>query len=176
VKNLCFTLLSVITMMFGFGSLVNAQQANLTNFPAQTAKSTIDINAIQKTDQLPSINSSSAVNRVNSQPGLVNSQTTEIILSQAPFPPPVILQQSAPAPSYEPAPSNAESSINVTPIYSVPPAPTALPRNTSVGNKQSVWYFCESANNFYPQVPTCPEPWKEVTNNPSTDPITTKRK
>jgi hypothetical protein len=28
------------------------------------------------------------------------------------------------------------------------------------------WYYCESRQNYYPYVPTCPEPWKSVPAKP----------
>jgi hypothetical protein len=27
---------------------------------------------------------------------------------------------------------------------------------------QSYWYYCSSAREYYPTVPTCPEPWVKV--------------
>ena len=73
-----------------------------------------------------------------------------------PYPPPVVYQQ----------PTIVQAA---PPVYLTPP-PVSTP-NVQVSppmvNNQSVWYFCESENNFYPNVSTCPEPWKEVNTNPS---------
>jgi hypothetical protein len=81
-----------------------------------------------------------------------------------PYPPPVIIQQPIiQAPLYA-VPSHSYYPVN--PIYSVPPAPMVL-REAPETQKPSVWYFCESANNFYPNVSTCPEGWKEVSSNPA---------
>jgi len=33
--------------------------------------------------------------------------------------------------------------------------------------KPSIWYFCESENNFYPNVATCPEAWKPIQTDSS---------
>jgi hypothetical protein len=52
--------------------------------------------------------------------------------------PPVYVQQQAPAP---PPP---------------PPAPSAQ------GTQGSFWYYCSSANGYYPTVPQCPEAWVKV--------------
>jgi hypothetical protein len=30
----------------------------------------------------------------------------------------------------------------------------------------SAWYYCQSAHAYYPQVPTCPEPWVQVPPTP----------
>jgi hypothetical protein len=42
--------------------------------------------------------------------------------------------------------------------YQIPPPAAAKP---------SIWYFCESENNFYPNVVTCPEAWKPIQTDPS---------
>lgn len=36
------------------------------------------------------------------------------------------------------------------PVYTVPPPPPAY------------WYYCPSFGNYYPRVPSCPEPWVPV--------------
>ena len=52
-------------------------------------------------------------------------------------PPPVVVE-SPPAVVVQPAP-----------VYAAPPPP-------------QYWYFCQSFNAYYPQTPTCPEPWLRV--------------
>ena len=64
----------------------------------------------------------------------------------APYPPPVVYQQPV---------------IIQQPPFAYQTPPTAPP-------KPSVWYFCESENNFYPNVGSCPEPWKMIQTDPST--------
>jgi hypothetical protein len=63
----------------------------------------------------------------------------------SPYPPPVVYQQ----PVVVQSPPLA---------YQAPP---------EVTQKNSTWYFCESENNFYPNVPSCPEPWKPIYTDPS---------
>jgi hypothetical protein len=72
-----------------------------------------------------------------------------------PYPPPIVYPQptivQVPAPVY------------VTP----PPGAQNLPVTPPPVSKQSTWFFCESANNFYPNVATCPEGWKPMNTNAS---------
>ncbi len=63
-----------------------------------------------------------------------------------PYPPPVVYQQPI---VIQPSPSYAQQ---------IPPPVVAKP---------SIWYFCESENNFYPNVASCPEPWKPIQTDPS---------
>ncbi len=63
-----------------------------------------------------------------------------------PYPPPVIYQQ----PIVVPAPPVSNYQV---------PAPALA--------KASIWYFCESENNFYPNVASCPEPWKPIQTDSS---------
>jgi hypothetical protein len=61
------------------------------------------------------------------------------------YPPPVVYQQPV---------------IVQTPSLAYQASPEATP-------KSSIWYFCESEKNFYPNVPSCPEPWKPIYTDPS---------
>ena len=73
----------------------------------------------------------------------------------SPYPPTVIYQQP--------------QIVQVPPVYLQSPPPPVVSVQTSppVIKNQSIWYLCESANNFYPNVPSCPEPWKVINANPS---------
>lgn len=64
-----------------------------------------------------------------------------------PYPPQVVYQQPI---VLHPSP--------VSNYQILPPAAT----------KSSIWYFCESENNFYPNVATCPEAWKPIQTDSST--------
>ena len=62
-----------------------------------------------------------------------------------PYIPPVVAAPSvpgAPPPRASPPPASAQ-----------PPVPQA-------------WYYCESAKNYYPYVPSCPEGWRAVPATP----------
>lgn len=61
-------------------------------------------------------------------------------------PPVVVVEQSAP--------------VVVQNAPAAPAAPVAPP-------PPAVWYFCESANGYYPYVPACPSGWKTVPATPS---------
>ena len=41
-------------------------------------------------------------------------------------------------------------------------SPVYVQRETAPAPAQSYWYYCESAGDYYPTVPTCPEPWVKV--------------
>lgn len=47
--------------------------------------------------------------------------------------------------------------VPAAPIVQQPPAPSFAPQQ-----QQSVWYFCASANAYYPYVPSCPTGWQTV--------------
>jgi len=64
-----------------------------------------------------------------------------------PYPPPVVYQQ--PIVVQGPPVTN----------YQIPPPP--------VTSKPTIWYFCESENNFYPNVANCPEAWKPIQTDSS---------
>ncbi len=48
------------------------------------------------------------------------------------------------------------------PVVVAPPAPVQQPVQT--------WYYCESAKNYYPYVPSCPEGWRPVPAQPPAAP------
>jgi hypothetical protein len=60
---------------------------------------------------------------------------------------------------YPPAPVIVESPppviVQSAPVYAAPPSPAP-----------QYWYFCQSFNAYYPQTPTCPEPWVRVPARP----------
>ena len=64
-----------------------------------------------------------------------------------PYVPPVVVEDSPPV-VVEPPPEPSEA----TPPATVAPT-TAQPQ---------YWYFCKSANGYYPYVPACPEGWQRV--------------
>jgi hypothetical protein len=55
------------------------------------------------------------------------------------------------------------------PAYYYPP-PVVVQQAPPVYIQRSApppaWYYCESANGYYPRVPTCPEPWVQVAPEP----------
>ncbi len=52
--------------------------------------------------------------------------------------------------------------VQTPPVYvqqeAPPPPPPPAP--------QAYWYYCQSAQGYYPSVPTCPEPWVKVPPRP----------
>jgi hypothetical protein len=46
-----------------------------------------------------------------------------------------------------------------------PPAPAPAP-NAAPQSPAGVWYYCESAQAYYPYVGQCPEPWRHVPASP----------
>jgi hypothetical protein len=44
--------------------------------------------------------------------------------------------------------------------YAPPPAPT-----TYVQQPQQYWYYCDNPRGYYPSVPSCSTPWREVPRN-----------
>jgi hypothetical protein len=103
-----------------------------------------------------------------------------IVPGAAPAPPPVA---SAPAPPIVSAPSAPVGSPPPPPPpaapaadSAAPPPPSAPPPPVSAAPSSSVptassgevaqWYFCPSANGYYPSVPTCSEAWVKVPARP----------
>jgi hypothetical protein len=60
-----------------------------------------------------------------------------------------------PYPVY-PYPNPYEPPVFVEPVPGAPPPPPPTPSN---------WYYCESARNYYPYVPSCAEGWRPVPAN-----------
>lgn len=50
--------------------------------------------------------------------------------------------------------------VQQPPVYVQQPAPPAPPPPTAY------WYYCASAKAYYPNVPSCPEPWIKVPPRP----------
>jgi len=73
----------------------------------------------------------------------------------SPYPPTVVYQQP--------------QIVQVPPEYVQSPTPpvTSVQTSPPVIKNQPIWYLCESANNFYPNVSSCPEPWKVINANSS---------
>ncbi len=51
-------------------------------------------------------------------------------------------------------------------VYTPPPIVVVQPPPVYVAPPQRYWYFCQSFNAYYPQVPSCPEPWMMVPARP----------
>ena len=51
-------------------------------------------------------------------------------------------------------------------VYTPPPIVVVQPPPVYVAPPQRYWYFCQSFNAYYPQVPSCPEPWMMVSARP----------
>ncbi len=47
-------------------------------------------------------------------------------------------------------------------VIQEPPVYVEAPRPAPPTSGQSYWYFCQSANGYYPSVASCPEPWIKV--------------
>jgi hypothetical protein len=58
------------------------------------------------------------------------------------YPPPVVVQQP--------------------PVYVQQPTPPAPPAPAAAQQSQQYWYYCPSAQAYYPTAPTCPETWVKV--------------
>jgi hypothetical protein len=52
----------------------------------------------------------------------------------------------------------------VPPVVAAPPAPGVVPPPPTPSN----WYYCNSARNYYPYVPSCPEGWQPMPATPGT--------
>ena len=48
-----------------------------------------------------------------------------------------------------------------------PTPPAAVPAPTPAPAGENLWYYCESARNYYPYVTTCPEKWRAVPAQPA---------
>ncbi len=70
-------------------------------------------------------------------------------------PPPVVVQESPPVyVQQNPAPP---------PAPAAPPPPSA---SAPAPSGEIFWYYCQSANGYYPTVPSCPEAWIKVPPRP----------
>jgi hypothetical protein len=67
-------------------------------------------------------------------------------------PPPTVIVEQPPTYVQQPA----------APPAPPPPPPPAPPAPRAPSAQQTYWYYCESARAYYPNVPTCPEPWIKV--------------
>jgi hypothetical protein len=91
----------------------------------------------------------------------VASAPSGAVGSPPPPPPP-----AAPAAdSAAPPPPTAAPPAPTPPAPTVPPPPvSAAPSSSAATSSAEVaqWYFCQSANGYYPNVQSCPEPWIKV--------------
>lgn len=76
------------------------------------------------------------------------------------FPGPVIVQQP-PVVYVSPPPAHVVMS---PPTEAIPQTPLTPPPPPGVVSSSpgATWYYCDSEKNFYPNVATCPEPWKPI--------------
>jgi len=51
-------------------------------------------------------------------------------------------------------------------VYTPPPVVVVQPPPAYVAPPQRYWYFCQSFNAYYPEVPSCAEPWMMVPARP----------
>jgi hypothetical protein len=52
--------------------------------------------------------------------------------------------------------------VHEPPVYIQQPAPAAPPPPPPAPPPPAYWYYCASAEGYYPDVPTCPEAWIKV--------------
>jgi hypothetical protein len=74
---------------------------------------------------------------------------------------PVAVPPPPPPPPAAPAADSAAPPPPSAPPPPVSAAPSSSAPTTSSG-EVAQWYFCPSANGYYPNVPTCPEAWVKV--------------
>lgn len=68
-------------------------------------------------------------------------------------------------PMWAPAPWHYPPPVIVAP----PPPPVYIERSVAPAEPAArYWYYCASAGDYYPAVPSCPEPWLRVL--PETEP------
>ncbi|HUX89938.1 MAG TPA: hypothetical protein VMV48_04545 [Gallionellaceae bacterium] len=58
------------------------------------------------------------------------------------------------------------------PVVVIQPPPADM--LSTIPPPAQYWYFCSSANSYYPYVPSCPEDWKRVPANPPQNAPATK--
>ncbi len=56
--------------------------------------------------------------------------------------------------------------INQPPVEVAPQANVAPPPPAPAQPPAQTWYYCDSAQAYYPYVPSCPEPWRQVPAQP----------
>lgn len=83
--------------------------------------------------------------------------------------PPVASAPSSAVGSPPPPPPAAPAADSTAPPppSAAPPPPSALPASAAPSSSATSaevpqWYFCQSANGYYPNVQSCPEPWIKV--------------
>jgi hypothetical protein len=52
------------------------------------------------------------------------------------------------------------------PAYMPPPLPAAVPPAVTIPGGKQGWYYCPSANGYYPYVPACPDGWQVIPGTP----------
>jgi hypothetical protein len=87
-------------------------------------------------------------------------------------PPVASVPSAAVGPPPPPPPAAPAADSTAPPPPSAAPPPPSAPRPpggaapsssaTTSSAEVAQWYFCQSANGYYPNVPSCPEPWIKV--------------
>jgi hypothetical protein len=93
-------------------------------------------------------------------------------VASAPAPPVASVPSAAVGPPPPPPPAAPAADSTAPPPPSAAPPPPSAPRPpggaapsssaTTSSAEVAQWYFCQSANGYYPNVPSCPEPWIKV--------------
>jgi len=63
-------------------------------------------------------------------------------------------------------PYYAPTPVYVQPVYAQPVPQTVYVQAPPAPAQVPTWYFCKSANSYYPYVPSCPEGWQPVAAQP----------
>ncbi len=84
---------------------------------------------------------------------------------------PLIAASSISAPHYAPPPASSYDygPSNVEPVYSQPAYASpayAQQYQAPVQQQANFWYYCRSADGYYPYVRQCPEGWQPVSPRP----------
>lgn len=69
-------------------------------------------------------------------------------------------------PWYRPAPWYPPTVI-VTQPAPPPPPPVYIEQHEASVAPESYWYFCATAQGYYPYVRECPEPWQRILPHPA---------
>ena len=78
------------------------------------------------------------------------------------YPPPYVVYSPPPTVVYSPPPVVVQE----PPVYVQQPTPLATPPPATSQSVEAYWYFCQSANAYYPSVSSCPEAWVKVPPRP----------
>jgi hypothetical protein len=75
------------------------------------------------------------------------------------YPPPYVVYTPPPTVVYTPPPVVVQETPQVY-IQQTPTPPAPAPA------AEQFWYYCQSANAYYPATPSCPEAWVKVAPRP----------